>query len=301
MKIGVVIVTFNPNIERLLANIKSISNQIDDVVIVDNNSNDIDNISQLSINFNLRLLKLSQNFGIATAQNIGIKYLQKLKFDWVLTLDQDSILPGDTISKFQKSRAIKKEDTGIIAGQNNDLSWTSAQRDARIKSKTGEIIRTRAISSGNLVRISAWSRVNGFDETLFIDQVDFDFDTKLILVGYKIWQINEIIFIHEIGNTINKPRLSKLLLVPKTQLTNEHPPFREYYINRNTIIYSKRYPSVRGFKYQLLVNIVNLRKIFLYDNYRFKSFKSAIRGIIDGMQYNPKNDKEFQNFMKTVH
>ena len=72
MKMGAVIVTFNPNLDRLYENIKAMNKQVDFSYIVDNYSDNRSSIEQLALNFkNVRLIKLERNFGIAKAQNVG--------------------------------------------------------------------------------------------------------------------------------------------------------------------------------------------------------------------------------------
>lgn len=67
------IVTFNPDIDRLRENIDAIKEQVDEIVVVDNDSNNIHEIMQLSNEYDFELVKLSSNYGIAYALNIILK------------------------------------------------------------------------------------------------------------------------------------------------------------------------------------------------------------------------------------
>ncbi|MFT8977350.1 glycosyltransferase, partial [Liquorilactobacillus nagelii] len=288
-KIGALLVTFNPNIPKLKESLNRIINQVSKVIIVDNGSNNISSIKKLSVQLEIKLLDLKKNYGIAGAQNRGFEFFFKNNFKWVLTLDQDTMVPFDTVKKMRASKKFKDSSTAILAMKYYDPSWKPAQiKRATEKQKETETQKWRIISSGNLVRTDIWNLVDGFDEWLFIDQVDFDFNAKVILAGYKIWQVNNLIMEHEIGKSIKKPVLTMMLLFKPNEFILDHSPMREYYIARNTIVYSKRYsshPDLEKFKTNLFHEIIMTRKILLYQKPRIKKIQASWRGIVDGIKY----------------
>lgn len=294
--ISAIIVTFNPNIPLLRNNLLAVLPQVDTVVIVDNGSKNNQEIIDCVSDNRVKVLSLGNNLGIAAAQNKGMSYLEKQGAIWGLTLDQDSIIPDNMISMFKKSKHFSEENTGILAAQYNDPNWTKEQRDFKIVNNDEDVERCMVIASGNLVRVAAWKIVDGYDEWMFIDQVDFDFDARMLLSGYRIWQVNSVIMTHEVGKVIQKPFLSTILLFPKTAVFSDHSSFREYYIQRNTIIYSKRYPEFRRHKFQVLVSILQSRRILVCNGPRIRKLLAAWRGIIDGIRYHPLKDEEFQKF-----
>lgn len=300
VKIGALIVTFNPDLKRLSDNINAIHNQVDVLVIVDNDSSNKKQIEELIKESKIEIIELDHNMGIAAAQNIGMNFLQKEGATWGITLDQDSIVPLDMVSKYTHSKEFNDETTGILALQYLDPTWNEVQRRAKLKSKLKNTEEIRVIASGNMVRIDAWRKVGGFDEWMFIDQVDFDFDAKVLLSGYKIWQINDIVMFHEVGKVIHNPILERLLLFPKKSVFSDHSSFREYYIQRNTIVHAKRYPEFRRHRFQVIVSMIQSRRILVYSAPRLKKLSAAWKGIIDGMKYNPKKDKNFQKFRKSL-
>ncbi|MFT8868547.1 glycosyltransferase [Liquorilactobacillus nagelii] len=280
-KIGALLVTFNPNIPKLKESLNRIINQVSKVIIVDNGSNNISSIKKLSVQLEIKLLDLKKNYGIAGAQNRGFEFFFKNNFKWVLTLDQDTMVPFDTVKKMRASKKFKDSSTAILAMKYYDPSWKPAQiKRATEKQKETETQKWRIISSGNLVRTDIWNLVDGFDEWLFIDQVDFDFNAKVILAGYKIWQVNNLIMEHEIGKSIKKPVLTMMLLFKPNEFILDHSPMREYYIARNTIVYSKRYsshPDLEKFKTNLFHEIIMTRKILLYQKPRIKKIQASWR------------------------
>ncbi|MGX6454056.1 glycosyltransferase [Pediococcus acidilactici] len=282
MKIGTVIVTFNPRINLLEKVISHIHEQVDYICVVDNNSKNKLKVKEYIKSFdNAAFIELEKNFGIAKAQNKGFKFFDVKNYDWVLTLDQDTILPYDYVDRLI-SRNIA-ENVGILTGAYVDKKW-NAEQIKIMKSKRRERIQSisEEISSGNLVLIKAWKNVKGFDEQLFIDYVDFDFDYKLIRAGYKIYRVNEIEFAHEIGEPIKGNFLKYLLLLHNRDMF-DHSPERMFYINRNRIIVRKRYPEFGSPIKVTIREVLNLREIFLMKSPRIKKLRLAMWGIVKGV------------------
>ncbi|MCV3324496.1 glycosyltransferase family 2 protein, partial [Pediococcus ethanolidurans] len=63
VNIGALIVTFNPEIDLLIRNIESVTNQVDKIIIVDNGSRNIDDFS-LKIKSLASVIELKRNKGI---------------------------------------------------------------------------------------------------------------------------------------------------------------------------------------------------------------------------------------------
>ncbi|WP_141036944.1 glycosyltransferase, partial [Escherichia coli] len=70
-KVLAIIVTYNPEIIRLTECINSLAPQVERVILVDNGSNNSHLIKNIIIN-NLEIILLSENKGIAFAQNHGV-------------------------------------------------------------------------------------------------------------------------------------------------------------------------------------------------------------------------------------
>lgn len=295
-KIGALIVTYNPKLSLLIKNIEAIKEQVEELIIVDNGSSNKNKIETLTNDYGISSLFLEKNMGIAYAQNRGMEFLESKGMVWGVTLDQDSIVPKNMVEQYVNSIEYKKDDTGILALQFCDPEWNDSLKKIKLKSFEINTLEKRVIASGNLVRIKAWRDVEGFDEWLFIDSVDFDFDAKIILKGYKIWQINNIVMRHKLGQVVDKPFLKRVLLYSKNTVFADHSPFREYYIHRNMFIYNKRYPEFRDRgNLWIVFSLLQMRQILIFPNSLIK-LRQAIRGVVDGMKYNPKKDKKFQVF-----
>ena len=102
MKFLAVIITYNPDVERLTENIKAISQQTDKVLLVDNGSEDKLFLSKLSFIYNTAVISNEKNKGIAYALNQGMKYAYQNGYEWAITLDEDSVCPDGIIAGAKK-------------------------------------------------------------------------------------------------------------------------------------------------------------------------------------------------------
>ncbi|MDF8368741.1 glycosyltransferase family 2 protein [Weissella paramesenteroides] len=276
-EIDAVIVTYNPDKKLLFENISAVQNQVNKVVIVDNGSDNFKSWENEFNSTNIVLKHLNKNMGIAYAQNFGIKYAKHENVSWVLTLDQDTVLPKSYVEELLETGL--SDDIGILSGRFVDRSFKMKENFIDDIEKVKDII-----SSGNLVNIRAWQKVGGFDNQLFIDYVDFDFNYKLQRAGYNIYRVNNVTYDHEIGEGVSESRY-KTFIGLKNKYIFDHSYIRLYYINRNRIIVRSRYPEF-GSPYKMIIReIINLREIFLFKPSRLKKFIFSIKGIGEGICY----------------
>ncbi|KAB7788125.1 glycosyltransferase family 2 protein [Bifidobacterium cebidarum] len=265
------IITYNPDDHLLIKNIESITNQVNELVIVDNCSNNIDSITSIAVKYNAHLIKCKENYGIAKALNIAFKYAEENKFEWVLTLDQDSVCPNNyfkyliplinDIPKVGIAAPVIVDRSNVIIGHKPKLDYG--------------FVRT-CITSGACTSVSAWDTVGGFDEVLFIDSVDFDFCFRLRKAGYKIVQTSLVKLEHSLGTptTICFGKLKYTFF--------EHNAFRLYYIAQNNIYYPAKNSLILHFIRGNIRNIYILFRVCLFEKNKFDKIKSILKGIING-------------------
>ena len=103
--ISSVTVTYNPDIDCFKAQLQSLQYQLDDCVIVDNGSKNVAEIEGLCQQYQYDLIKLNTNRGLSYAQNIGIEDAISRGANYLLLLDQDSVLGEDFIMAMSKMRS----------------------------------------------------------------------------------------------------------------------------------------------------------------------------------------------------
>lgn len=266
------IITFNPEINRLRENINSIKEQIGEIIIVDNGSINILDIEECCMHYpNVNLIKCGRNLGIATALNIAMQTGADKNYEWMLTLDQDSISSSDMVVKLYNTKNVMDKIaiiSPIIVDRNVGLVGHIPNTDYKE-------VRT-CITSGSLVNIHAWKYCGKYDDKMFIDSVDFEFCYRLRKCGFKIIQTNKVKLVHEIG--VSQKR--KLLLWNVT--IYNHSAFRKYYIARNNIYYPRKHKLYLHLIRGNLRNTILLFLVLLYENNKKDKFISILKGYRDG-------------------
>lgn len=268
------VVTYNPEEDRLEKNIASLKQQaaLKGVIIVDNGSANVQNVIKIATQYDCNLIQLGENLGIAKALNVGVSKAIDFGAEWVLTCDQDSVLPPNLISAFEKYLYLEK--CAILCPKIYDAN-AKVLVDQTDK-KENVVSVNRCITSGSLMKVSCWQELGGFDEFLFIDGVDFDFCDRLKKKGFNIYRINEVELNHSIGNMCVKH------IGPIKFLVLNHSAFRKYYILRNRI-YCDYKMSGRHSLQTFLAILKQILLIACYETEKKAKLKAAFRGVKDGV------------------
>jgi len=279
------IVTFNPVKERLINNVEAVLTQVENVIIVDNCSENRSDISAVLLSRyceRIVWIQNDKNYGIAYALNLIFERAQKSGYEWVLTLDQDTVIPRGLLKAYQEKfndRNVAQLACNIFEHNTNKFIYHNKDRFTEIN---------RCITSGTVTNISAWEKVGGYDEYLFIDYVDYDFSMKLHKLGYTLIRCNEVFIEHELGES----KVRKFLFL-SVRVSN-YSAKRKYYIARNIIIYTKRYCNIiTGLKELLRLMRVGCF-LLLYEEGKSEKFHAMVKGIKDGLRFdeNKKSESE---------
>ncbi len=244
--------------------IQSYISSMNKVYIIDNSDND--NSSLIKDIPNVIYLPNFKNLGIASALNQGCLAAKKDGYEWCMTMDQDSFFSEDELNKYIslckhyyksdntiKSFAPAQKDFGdqnlatskkIIKNLITFFAPDFFENRAKNKILPNISFVDRIMTSANIINLNTWEQIGKFDDILFIDEVDHDFCTRLILANYKILKINNVFVNHKLGNPIKS-------FFPKIIYEND---FRLFYIFRNIMIENHRYGKinkVRNYKKEL--------------------------------------------------
>ena len=97
------IVTYNPDIDLLRKNVESILPQVEQIVVFDNGSINIEDIKRMLVSYQGSIcIGSSKNQGIAYALNRLCEWGVNNQYNWILTLDQDSISPQGLVDNLSK-------------------------------------------------------------------------------------------------------------------------------------------------------------------------------------------------------
>ena len=173
--VAAAIILYNPN-ETAIKNLESCRKQVDKLYVVDNSDSTEEVPSRIESNHELELLSHGQNLGVARALNIAANKAFKDGFHYLLTLDQDTVIPGDLVSELLLTIRTDKR-TAIAAPFYSNINYNLKPKQEGISSPL--VVST----SANLLNLIAFSDIGNFNEKLFIDYVDFDFCIRLKMKG----------------------------------------------------------------------------------------------------------------------
>lgn len=265
------IVTFNPNIDKLKENLSSVISQVDEIVIADNGSANVVEIEKLIDKYDgLQLINNKKNLGIAAALNQLCHYGKEKGYQWILTLDQDSVCPHDMLEHLVSSI---KPNTAIVAP--NIIYRNNAEYAEQGESGAYEV--AWVITSASLTNLNVWEHIGGFDEALFIDGVDKDFCFRARLAGYVILKCYDTILLHELGN------LKCIKVFGKVIYVTHHSAGRKYYMARNAIYLDKKYGTREAFR--SIIKLVT--KTVLFEKQKIDKSFQILGGVVDGMKMKP--------------
>lgn len=285
-EIYVVVVVYNPDIELLKKCLMSLKHQVFKIIIVDNSPSGCKELNSFT-HENIELTFLNDNFGIAYAQNIGIKQAIENKADFILTSDQDTVYPEDYIEGLMRcfmenSKKLKIASISPIytdENKENSLQPMVYFENGFLK-KDYSLNECKSvshvISSGMLIPTNVLNAVGLMDEKLFIDWVDTEWCWRAISKGFNILQTPNTIINHCLGNP-SRNVLGKNITV--------HSSFRNYYKIRNAV-YLLFYSDSLSFpmKFFTLQQILKMMLVHpLTSNKRIEEIIVVFKGIKDGL------------------
>lgn len=269
MKICAGIVAYNPDILRLKENIDAICKQVEEVVVVDNSSENVNEIEEIISKYdNLSLIKNRKNEGIAKALNQIIIWAKENEYAWALTLDQDSICYDNIISGYMPYTSMEK--VGLIICDIEDRNCHLKQKEYK---QPYEVIK-KCITSGCLTNVATCVEIGLFDEKLFIDSVDYDMCYSMQEAGYKIINVHFIGLLHEVGRSERHSILGFEFAV-----TN-HSALRKYYISRNSTYLIKKHKLNKWYEYAVIYR--RIFTVLFFEQDKKNKCIAILRGIRDG-------------------
>lgn len=277
------VVTYNPDIGILDSNLCTLCPQVNEVFVVDNGSGNVKNILGLLQRFpNVSVYTNDNNLGIAQALNWLCGLAFHKSYQWIVTMDQDSMCDNLMITKLSE---MIRNDIGIIAPRVEFRDKGMLIEATYNKTDAVEKIDA-CITSGSLTNLEAWRLIGGFDEWMFIDHVDNEFCAHLKQKGYQIVRVNDALLYQRAGDMKHITLFGKPIMLPY------YSTFRNYYICRNTVYFIRKYwktidllREIRSFVYSQAIKLI-------FEKGRLRNLKSSFLGIRDGII----KKKEYVNY-----
>lgn len=279
MKISCGIVSFNPDIDLLQSNIEAINSQVEQIFLVDNGSDNVNAVERLTNQYrSVQLIKNTENRGIAAALNQCCETSTKDGYQWIVTLDQDSVCPEHFVDGLSQFIDVE-EKVGIIAPLVVDRSVGVIGHHPNGYAE----VRT-CITSGAMTNLAVWNTLKGFDEKMFIDSVDFEYCYRVRKAGYKVIQTDQVQLNHSIGNA----SMCRFLFWKFKNM--EHSAFRDYYIAQNNVYYPRKHKLWIHFLRGNARNLKSLLIVCFYEDNKTEKVKAIINGWRKGLTMRPLDE-----------
>jgi rhamnosyltransferase len=281
-KVFGIIVTYKPNMEILEKCVESLVTQLNKLIIVDNTPGKCKLLERFEKISNADYIYLNDNYGIAYAQNVGIKRALEEGADFILISDQDTIFPSDYIEKmlecFQEDKVAAAGPLylDMVAQKVQPFVKKGLIGFKKIYFINGKHEVFQLIASGMIINAKYLPYIGLMNESLFIDWVDLEWCWRAVKKGYRIIGNADVIIKHRLGNT------SKSILYRSINLRN---PLRHYYITRNAFYLALRSNSL-NFLHKLTLFFKSFRYIAgftLFSKPRFLNFIYTFKGFYHGI------------------
>jgi rhamnosyltransferase len=263
-----VVVSYN-GAATLRETVEALRPQVGEVCIVDNGSDGATQtlLTPLGQLPGVSVTRLGENLGIAHALNVGARRARESGHPWLLTMDQDSVADAGMIAAYRAALAARP---GMVSLAPSIVGEGSAPSSGPVE------VVGYAITSGNLVRVSVVEAVGGWEESFFIDSVDFDFCLRVRRAGHAIHRVPAATLRHRLGEARELPRFVR-------RFYSEHSPRRRYYISRNVLYMAERHLfRFPLFIVKLLVShLAQLVAVGFFDPRPLASYGATLRGVGD--------------------
>ena len=299
-----IIVSYNPKPNALLQCLQTVSDQVSSVLIVDNASKNIDQITECvktfkeNSNFDISIFGNSENIGLGAAHNIGIAKAKEKNCSHVLLLDQDSIPMPAMVANLLLA-ADKKSNQKISAFGVNYLNSDNGSESffvqfgklkfrrftCKQQDKDGCVRADFLISSGSLISLEVFKSIGDMDETLFIDHVDTEWFLRAKENGYVAYGVCNAVMQHGLGEKTHRISPFGSNNYGRERNVPQHKPFRYYYIFRNSVALYRRSYASNWWKWNDFQRLILIAIMFgLFKAPRLQNTKMMIKELSDGLR-----------------
>ena len=232
MKLSIVIVSYNApkHLEICLDSCQeALKNFEGEIIVVDNNSSEIDFLSLKKNYPNVNYLLQTENLGFAKANNIGV---EKALGDYILILNPDTIIPEDIFPKlidFHQS----KEKIGLVGVRlidtNGNFHPESKRNIPTAKNSFSKLFkRFNSSTVNNYYKLEVgefetapceilvgafifttkqiYKQIGGFDARYFMYGEDIDISYSAELAGYTNYYVGDITVLHYKGESTKRDK-----------------------------------------------------------------------------------------------
>ena len=279
-----VVVTFQPELAALLAQIKALRPQVARLVIVDNASTaDLAAWCQTSAPQVDAVLRMEHNLGIGGAQNHGIAWARAQSASHVLLMDQDSVPEPGMVG--QLLCALQARPNAGAAGPlhtdprqpiaHSPFVWLEGLRFRRLACAPEVVyVVDHLIASGCLIPLAVLDQVGAMRADWFIDFVDVEWSLRARTAGWDLLGVCSARMAHGLGGP-------PIVFMGRRFLA--YPPWRHYFQVRNAVLlYRQPFVPLRWALASAWRLLMKIGFNCVAGRSRWQHFKATLLGLWHG-------------------
>ena len=260
--------TYYPDKELLTRNVQAYVNEVDKVLVWENTPATEKMQYRYVRHEKIEYCGDGAN-SISHALNSAWRYAKDNGFDYMLTMDQDSVFADFSLYK-----------NTVMANCKGHAAIYSPyiEHAPRPAAPVQEV--HYAITSGTMLPVSAISAVGGYDESFAIDGVDIEFCLRARGRGIRTYMIGDCVLTQKYG----VPRVAYFLGHRVSYAS--YSANRLYHIYKSQVILIRKYHSDehwKNFCFYLLRKTP--RNIILFEKDKIRKLWAIVRGIVAGVLY----------------
>lgn len=279
LKITAVIVKYGELSQVILDNIRILSKLGVEIFLVENSLIIDSSCDEL----NIKHIHNRNNNGLAGGLNAGIKSAINDGADFLLLLDQDTILNVESLKEYmlESTRLLRDKKIACCGPAFIDLKFGKKHGFANYgflkinakPSNSSAVACLYLMTSCTMIRKDVFDEVGLMDETLFIDYIDIEWCLRAKSMGYRILGLSRFEFLHNVGDSV------KNILWFNAPVHNQ---FRLYFQTRNLIYLFRR--GYIPFYWKVCEALYGFRRTFFYIIISSKNLFVVLKGLQDGFK-----------------
>jgi len=285
-KVFCVMVSYNPDIEKICESIGSVLSNGVKLILVDNGSINASQVFGLVENHPKAVFfGLEKNEGIAAAQNIGIRAALEEGADYIWLSDQDTIYEESFSERMLNCFSLLDESVAAIGPSFYDTNREAVQPIVNLAPFTTKKIPSpglnhvsHMIASGMFIPAEKIKLIGLKQEDLFIDWVDMEWCWRAEnIFKQKLFVTGDVSIKHTLGD-LNAKFLGRKIIL--------RSPFRHYFMVRNAIALSIYSRSLAPFtRVELFAKAIVWVALFplLAPSNKIHHVKSTLAGALHGL------------------
>ena len=269
-RILAILIAYYPDMDLLAANMNTFAGHVDKIIVWDNTPGGDAALAASTLPGEEKTERKGdgENHGISYVLNRAWHYAAEQGYDYLLTMDQDSLFSDFTLYLDETVRSA-------------DASQAIYCPRVKKKPAKGSGIYRKTdygITSGMLVSVDILNQLGGYRKDFFVDGIDIELCLHAKRQGISTYEITNCHLEQRFGT----PKTTRVL--GKDQHTSNYPPRRLEEIVKTHVILLRHYPCSFSLRKKIIMTYFWKlpQKLLFLESDKWSKFKAMGRGIRQG-------------------